>query len=173
MRREEKQTGHIYLYLSLLLVLGGMFLGGMALYHLGRIEWQGWAKKYHAYQNQKKAQKSSLPLKKDPLPIPPFTYSYSIKNLAITLINKRSGQLSYLQLSLVFDCPSEECVHALELHRAAMIDKLYQVTNGLQKKELIDKEGKETLRKTLLTTYQHFFKDKSPRTLYFENWALN
>jgi flagellar basal body-associated protein FliL len=100
-----------------------------------------------------------------PKKVEPFTYSYELADVSISLAAKSGKTVAHGQISLTMDLPSAEAKQWMELNRAKSLDTIYGVLEQFNSEDLQNNEGKTNFKNALLKAYAERFKTYAPREL--------
>lgn len=107
---------------------------------------------------------------------PAFSLSYEIKDMSMALMNKKGTRTAYAQFTLLFDCSNEECKHMLELHRAKIINGIFEVGGEFYTDDFsapLAKEGFEKFKGGIRSKLSEYFHSQAPREVVIKDWVMN
>ena len=102
-----------------------------------------------------------------------FTKSYEVAMISIPLVNRSTTRIAYAQFSLTFDCPNERSYRAMELNRAKLLDTIYTVASNFYLEDFDSTNGIQNFKKSLISSYNKYFRELAPRRLTINDWVIN
>lgn len=105
--------------------------------------------------------------------LPDFTFTYELRPLSMPLTDRRHIRTAYAQFNLVFDLPSKDAIHHMELHRAKLVDVVLEVAGQFTIEDFQTPMGYETFKGTLKGRYRQLFGQFAPREIALRDWLLH
>jgi flagellar basal body-associated protein FliL len=101
-----------------------------------------------------------------------FPFPYEIRGMVVPIANRRESTALYAQFSIVFDCPSEAAKETMELSRAKIRSRLFEVAMRFGENDFRTKEGFERFHKAILVELKDAFGEHAPRGVSLRDWML-
>ncbi len=105
-------------------------------------------------------------------PAAPFTQTYELQGMTISLGNRNQTLAAYAEFDLVLDCPSKEAKHWMEINRASIRDAVYEATISFTVEDFGAPEGFARVKKSILAALKSRFGDKAPRDVTLRDWVI-
>ena len=109
-------------------------------------------------------------------PVQPYQYPYEIKDISIVLMNKNATRTAYAQFTLILDCPDEESKKAMTLHRARLLDTIFEVGSNFYIEDFTPTSAVKSFDRFkggIRDSYAKFFKSQAPRDVVLKDWFVN
>jgi len=106
-------------------------------------------------------------------PAPSFSYSYELKNISIPLVDRSATRVAYAQFTLLLDCPTKKSRDSMTLHRAKLLDTIFEVASQFYVEDFQTPKGFENFKKKLIASYKKHFEILSPREIAIRDWFMN
>ncbi len=107
-----------------------------------------------------------------PREIAHFTYGYDLRNISIPLANRTASQMAYAQFTLKLDCPSADAKRDMEINRAKILDKVFEVATGFYIEDFKNPQGYRRFKDALTASLGSEFKQHGPRAIAIEEWVV-
>jgi flagellar basal body-associated protein FliL len=105
-------------------------------------------------------------------PASPFAESYELKGMSISLGNRNQTLAAYAEFNLLFDCPTKEAKHWMELNRASIRDSVYESALAFTLEDFSGPEGFTRLKKAILDGLKERFGGRTPREVVINDWII-
>lgn len=105
-------------------------------------------------------------------PAPPFTQTYELQGMTISLGNRNQTLAAYAEFDLVLDCPNKASKHWMEINRASIRDAVYEATISFTVEDFGAPEGFARVKRAILAGLKSRFGDKAPRDVTLRDWVI-
>jgi len=105
--------------------------------------------------------------------VEPFSISYELRNVSLSLSDQNGRRSGYAQFTLVFDLPSPEARRWCELNRAQMIHVLLEEGARFHLEDFETPRGFELLKRALDGAYREKFKQNAPRAILVKDFTTH
>lgn len=105
-----------------------------------------------------------------------FEFAYEIKDMSMAVMNKKGTRTAYAQFTLMFDCPSADAKHVMELNRAKVIDGIFEVGGDFSLEDFqapLAAKGFERFKSQLKARLTKQLKGEAPRNVVLKDWVMN
>jgi len=105
-----------------------------------------------------------------------FSFPYEINQVSMAIMNRKGTKTSYVQFSLILDCPNEEAKKTLTMNRAKLLDAIFVVGSGFYLDDFNGQEASKSFdrfKTQLLEKYQSDFHAQAPREIALKDWIVN
>ena len=103
----------------------------------------------------------------------PFSISYELRNVSLSLTDRNNRRSGYAQFTLVFDLPSPEARRWCELNRAQMIHTLLEEGAKFHLEDFDSPRGYELLKRSLTEAFENRFKEHAPRAILIKDFTTH
>ncbi len=103
---------------------------------------------------------------------PPFSQSYEIQGMTISLANRNQTLAAFAEFNLVLDCPNPDSKRWMELNRAVVRDAVYESTVSFTVEEFSSAEGFSKIKKAILDELKKRFGKRAPRDIALRDWVI-
>lgn len=104
--------------------------------------------------------------------VPPFTQSYELPGMSISLANRNQTLAAYAEFDLVLDCPNKESRAWMALNRASIRDAVFESTVAFTVEDFSTPEGFGRIKKAILQTLKERFGERAPRDAVIRDWVI-
>ena len=108
-----------------------------------------------------------------PEPLPLYSHTYEMENISIPLVDRRQRRTGYAQFALVLDCPTPDIRKQMELHRAEMLNAIFEVAAQFYIEDFTSERGFKNFKAQLTAHFHTIFKGNGPREISIKDWVLN
>lgn len=105
-----------------------------------------------------------------------FQFAYEIKDMSMAIMNKKGTRTAYSQFTLIFDCPSETCKKNLELHRAKIINAIFEVGGEFFTEDFeapLAPKGFQRFKDGIRAKTTEYFGKSGPSLVVLKDWVMN
>lgn len=105
-------------------------------------------------------------------PVDPFTQSYELQGMSISLGNRNQTLAAYAEFNLILDCPTKDSKRWMEMNRASIRDAVYEATVLFTVEDFSSGEGFSRMKKSIVETLKSRFGAHAPREVAIQNWII-
>lgn len=105
-----------------------------------------------------------------------YTYPYEIKSVSMAVMGQKGNRTAYAQFTLILDCPTEEAQKQVALHRAKLLDAIFEVGSQFYLEDFVGGNAPKSFEKFkagLMSIYSKSFGKMAPRQVVFRDWFVN
>jgi flagellar basal body-associated protein FliL len=102
----------------------------------------------------------------------PFTLSYELQGMSISLGNRNQTLSAYAEFTLVLDCPNKDSKRWMEMNRASIRDAVYESTIAFTVEDFSTPDGFARMKKSIVDTFKGRFGGHAPRDVAVRDWVI-